>query len=52
MYIGALSACMPADQKGESKCELPFGFWELNSGLLEEQPVILTTELSSPILPN
>jgi hypothetical protein len=24
-------------------CELPCGYWELNSGPLEEQPVLLTT---------
>jgi hypothetical protein len=33
-------------------CELPCGCWESNLGLLEEQPVLLTTEpaqLSSPI---
>ncbi|CAO2624034.1 hypothetical protein LEMLEM_LOCUS18165, partial [Lemmus lemmus] len=27
-------------------CELPCGFWELNSGLLEEQAMLLTTEPS------
>ena len=27
-------------------CELPCGCWDLNSGLLEEQPVLLTTEPS------
>jgi hypothetical protein len=27
-------------------CELPFGCWELNSGPLKEQPVLLTTESS------
>ena len=27
-------------------CELPCGCWELNPGALEEQPVILATELS------
>ncbi|CAO2635553.1 hypothetical protein LEMLEM_LOCUS23157, partial [Lemmus lemmus] len=30
-------------------CEPPYGCWKLNSGPLEEQPVLLTTEhLSSP----
>ena len=31
-------------------CELPYGCWELNSGFLEEQPVLFTAEpsLSSP----
>jgi hypothetical protein len=27
-------------------CELPYGCWELNSGPLEEQPVLLTAEPS------
>lgn len=27
-------------------CELPFEFWEVNPGLLQEQPVLLTAELS------
>lgn len=27
-------------------CELPFGFWELNSGSLKEQQMLLTTKLS------
>jgi hypothetical protein len=27
-------------------CELPCGYWELNPGLLEEQPVLLTAETS------
>jgi hypothetical protein len=27
-------------------CELPYGCWELNSGSLEEQPVLLTAEPS------
>jgi hypothetical protein len=31
-------------------CELPCGCWELNLGLLEEQPVLLSTE-SSPQTP-
>jgi hypothetical protein len=27
-------------------CELPFGCWDLNSGALEEQSVLLTAEPS------
>ena len=27
-------------------CELPCGYWELNLGPLEEQPVLLTAKLS------
>jgi hypothetical protein len=45
-----LLACMPAGQKKKTDpitdgCE-PCGCWELNSGLLEEQPVHLTSEPS------
>ena len=37
----------------KDSCELPCGYWELNSGPLEEQPVLLTTEPSpAPILRN
>ena len=43
MYINALSACMSAYTHG---CEPPCGCWELNSGPLEEQSVLLTTEPS------
>ena len=32
------------------KCELPCGCWELNPGPLEEQPLLLTSELSLPAL--
>jgi hypothetical protein len=40
---------MPEGQKGEADpitdgCEPPCGCWELNSGTLEEQPVLLTAE--------
>ena len=28
------------------RCELPHGYWELNSGPLEEQPVLLIFESS------
>ena len=49
--ISALSACMPACQKKAPDpiidgCEPPCSFWELNSGPLEEQPTVLTTEPS------
>jgi hypothetical protein len=43
---GALSACLPADQKKASDCELLCAFWELNLGPLEEQPVLLIAEAS------
>ena len=45
---------MPADQKRTPNlitdgCEPPCGLWELNSGPLEEQSVLLTlSHLSSP----
>jgi hypothetical protein len=47
----ALSAYTPACQKRASdpiidNHELPCGCWEWNAGLLEEQPVCLTAELS------
>jgi hypothetical protein len=45
------SACIPACQKSAldhivDGCELPFGSWELNSGPLEEQPVLSIAESS------
>lgn len=33
-------------------CKPPHGCWDSNLGLLEDQPVCLTTELSTPLLPN
>jgi hypothetical protein len=49
--MGALSACLPAHQKWASDpitdgCEPPYGGWELNSGPLEEQTMLLITETS------
>jgi hypothetical protein len=51
MSMSALSACMSAYQKREldpitDGCEPSCSYWELNSGLLEEEPVFLTTEPS------
>jgi hypothetical protein len=51
VYMTALSACMPAWQKRASDpitdgCKPPWGFWELNSGPLEEQPELLTSKPS------
>jgi hypothetical protein len=48
MYVSALSACMPAYQKRASDPRIkyfhpPCGCWELNSGSLEEEKVLLTT---------
>ena len=47
--MSALSACTPACQKRASDpiidgCEPPCGCWELNSGPLEKQSALLTTE--------
>jgi hypothetical protein len=51
MYMSALSTCTPACQKRASDpitdgCESPCGSWELNSGPLEEQPMLLSYERS------
>lgn len=32
-------------------CELPWGCWESNPGLLEEQPVLWATRVSNPLSP-
>jgi hypothetical protein len=55
MYMSALFACIPVCQKRASDpiiddCEPPCGFWELSSGPLEEQPVLLI--ISSDISPS
>lgn len=56
MYMNALSACMSAWQKRASDliiddAEPLSGCWELNSGIQEEQPVLLTGEFSlQPLL--
>jgi hypothetical protein len=51
LYMSALSAYTPACQKTASDpitdgCEPPCGCWDLNSGPLEEQPVLFITESS------
>jgi hypothetical protein len=51
MYMSTLSVCLQTHQKRASDpitdgCEPPCGCWEVNSGPLEEQPVLLTTEPS------
>ena len=51
MYMSDLSACIPACHKRTTGpfidgCEPPHGCGKLNSGSLEEQSVLLTTELS------
>ena len=56
MYMSDLSACTPACQKRASDpitdgCEPPCGCWELNSGPLEKQLVLLTAKPSlQPII--
>lgn len=49
MCMSVLSAGMPMHQKRTSNpiiddCEQPCGCWDLNSGPLEEQLVLLTAE--------
>ena len=51
IYMSALFAFIPACQKRASdhiidSCELPCGCWELNSESLEEQPLLLTRDIS------
>jgi hypothetical protein len=58
MYRSALFACMNVPNAWSEEhtgspgtgvvdnCELPCGCWELNPGVLQEQPVFLTTESS------
>ena len=54
MYTVLCNACMPEGQKRAPDltvdgCELPCGCWELNSGPMEEHPVLSTmSHLSSP----
>ena len=49
MFMSTLSAYITLCQKRASDptidgCEPPYGCWELNSRLLEEQPVLLITK--------
>jgi hypothetical protein len=51
MYVSVLPLSSDTQQKAAldpitDGCELPCGCWELNSGTLEEQSVLLTTEPS------
>ena len=50
LCIESLPPCMPAGQRAPDLitdgCEPPCGCWELNSGPLEEQSVLLTAEPS------
>ena len=50
MYIGVLIACVRVSDLPRTgitdSCELTGGYWELNPGPLELQPVLLTTEPS------
>ena len=51
LFISVLSAfvCV-SDLEVTGSYELPYGFWELNPVLLEEQSMLLTIEPSSPVL--
>jgi hypothetical protein len=49
MYMSALFACTSVCHKRASDlitdgCEPPYGCWELNSGSLEEEAVLLTAD--------
>ena len=51
LYMHAITAHIPACQKTASYpiiggCEPPCGCWDLNSGPLEELPMLLTVESS------
>lgn len=50
MYFGVffcLNICVRVSDLGATdSCKLPFGCWELNPSLLEEQSVLLATEPS------
>ena len=51
MYTIFCLCCLPAGQKRRSDlisdgCEPPCDCWELNSGPMEEQPLLLTNEPS------
>jgi len=59
-HVCTMYLCVPSAHGGQKRalhppgnavidsCELPFGCWELNPGLLEEQPVLLTADLFLP----
>jgi hypothetical protein len=49
MCVGVLPACRSVRIRSpalECSCELSRGYWELNLGPLEEQPVLLSVEPS------
>jgi hypothetical protein len=48
MHMGTLLLSSETPEEGirSDSCEPPYGCWELNSGPLEEQSVLLTTEPS------
>jgi hypothetical protein len=55
MYMRALSACLHVHLHARRDlitdgCEPPCGCWELNSGSLEEQAMLLTAEPSLQLL--
>jgi len=55
MYMSTLQLSSDTPEEGIGShygCEPPCGHWDLNSGPLEEQSVLLTTEPSLFVLPN
>ena len=52
MYVSTLSYQKRASDSITDGCEPPCGCWELNSGPLEKQSVLLTTEPSLQPLTN
>jgi hypothetical protein len=46
LYLDVPTSWKRASDPITDGCEPPCGFWELNLGLLEEQPVLLTAEPS------
>jgi hypothetical protein len=53
LFIGVHCSCQTHQKRASDPitdgCEPPCGCWELNSGPLEEQSVLLTGELSNPL---
>ena len=46
LHVCLCEAASSLGSEVTDSCELPCWYWELNSGLLEEQPVLLTAEPS------
>ena len=52
LYVCLCEGVRSSGARVTDRCELSCGCWELNPGPLEEQPVLLTTELSPQLLPS